>query len=102
VDHPAVIPRSCRSRQVDCAGPLRDTPEDRRRRDASAAAAAGRVAVQRGRRLKSGTNARFNGVPIPAEFTDQLVTELIAKGANVIALTGSYARGNATSPESAT
>ena len=41
-------------------------------------------------------------MPIPAEFTYQLVTELIAKGANVIALTGSYARGNATSPESAT
>lgn len=35
-------------------------------------------------------------MPIPAGLTDQLVGELIPKGAVVIALTGSYARGNAT------
>jgi hypothetical protein len=40
---------------------------------------------------------RGRGVPLPTGLTDRLVAELIPKGAEVIALTGSYARGDATS-----
>jgi hypothetical protein len=36
-------------------------------------------------------------VSVPAELTDQLVADLTHQGADVIALTGSHARGNATS-----
>lgn len=35
-------------------------------------------------------------MPIPSGLTVQLVTELVPKGAEVIAITGSYARGDAT------
>ena len=33
---------------------------------------------------------------VPAELTDALVADLVSQGADVVALTGSYARGNAT------
>lgn len=43
-----------------------------------------------------GACGKFDDMPLPPGLTDWLVAELVPKGAEVIALTGSHARGNAT------
>jgi len=46
--------------------------------------------------LQTRVRVTLVAVYAPAELTDRLVADLVSEGAHVVALTGSYARGNAT------